>query len=112
MDRVSFRGVMQRWSAALLVALALGTGVAASPALAAPVPDDFTGEVPGIPGKTWIDVLSQIFPDIAASSHGEATASEINDLRSIGMGDEAWIKCVDNIHFLDRNARPISTFRP
>lgn len=67
----------------------------------------FTGEVPGVAGKSWIDLLSQIFPDIAASDGGGATASDINDLRSIGPGDDARVKCVDNIRLSDRDAKPI-----
>jgi hypothetical protein len=104
---VSLQRAIQGWSAALFLALALGTGVAALPASTAPKQSDFTSEVPGVPGKTWIDLLSQIFPDIAASSDGEAAASEVNDLRSIGTGDDSWVKCGDNIHFRDRDARPI-----
>jgi hypothetical protein len=38
---------------------------------------------------------------------GYATAGEVIDLRSIGAGDDSWIKCGDTIKLLDRDARPI-----
>jgi hypothetical protein len=87
--------------------LAAGLVLAALPAVAAPPHGDFTGGVPGAPGKTWIDLLSQIFPDIAASSDGEADAGEVNDVRSIGSGDDSWVKCGDKIHFRSHDARPV-----
>lgn len=68
---------------------------------------DFAGAVPGLAGKTWVDVLSQIFPDIAATDRGYASATEVIDLRSIGPGDDSWVKCGDKIEFVDRDARPV-----
>ncbi|HEV2186094.1 MAG TPA: hypothetical protein VGR70_02735 [Stellaceae bacterium] len=79
----------------------------AAQAMAAIDDHDFAGPVPGIPDKTWIDLLSQIFPDIAVDERGYATASKVIDLRSIGAGDESWIGCGDKIQFQDRDARPI-----
>jgi hypothetical protein len=91
-----------------LAALALLLGaLVAGPAAAALDDHSFTGAVPGVPGKTWLDLLSQIFPDIAEAPRGYATASEVIDLRSIGAGDESWVKCDDTISFLDRDARPV-----
>jgi hypothetical protein len=52
-----------------------------------------------MPGKTWQDLLVQLFPDIGAPISGDAaaTATQMNDVRSIGVGDEAWIKCAERI---------------
>jgi hypothetical protein len=69
--------------------------------------DDFGSIVPGSAGKTWIDLLSQIFPDIVVDPRGYATASKVIDLRSIGAGDESWVQCGDTIRFQDRDARPV-----
>jgi hypothetical protein len=87
------------------VVLLLGTMVA-HPVGAALDDHGFTGTVPGVPGKTWLDLLSQIFPDIAEEPRGYASASEVIDLRSIGAGDDSWVKC-DKINFFDRDARPV-----
>jgi len=89
-----------------VLALVLGLIPAASPAAAA-TDDEFAGAVPGLAGKTWVDVLSQIFPDIAVMDRGYATATEVIDLRSIGPGDDSWVKCGDEIKFLDFDARPV-----
>jgi len=102
---VSLRRTIRRCCA--VFALTLAIGGAATPLLAAPQRGDFTGEVPGVSGKTWIDLLSQVFLDIAAADDGSANASDVNDLRSIGSGDDSWVKCGDHIHLLDRDARPI-----
>src|SRR5215470_3983952 len=90
---------------ALPLVLAVLAGAACSNA--APGDHDFTGQVPGVAGKTWIDLLSQIFPGIAVVPLGYATAGEVIDLRSIGAGDDSWIQCGDAIKLLDRDARPI-----
>jgi len=90
---------------ALAFVLAVLAGTARSNA--APGDHDFTGQVPGVAGKTWIDLLSQIFPSIAVAPSGYATAGEVIDLPSIGAGDDSWIQCGDVIKLLDRDARPI-----
>jgi hypothetical protein len=89
----------------LAFVLAVLAGAALSNA--APGDHDFTGQVPGVAGKTWIDLLSQIFPGIAVALMGYATAGEVIGLRSIGAGDDSWIKGGDAIKLLDRDARPI-----
>jgi hypothetical protein len=50
-----------------------------------------------LPGKTWLDLLRPIFPDIAAPTKAGATAKDIIDLHSIGVGDDSWINCGDDI---------------
>jgi len=94
---------MRRTVGATLLVMA----VAITPPAAAAGDHDFAGTVPGIAGKTWTDLLSQVFPDIAATADGYAEASEMIDLRSIGAGDESWISCGDKIAFRDRDARLI-----
>jgi hypothetical protein len=89
------------------LALVFAALVGARPAVAAVDDHDFAGAVPGLAGKTWVDVLSQLFPDITVTERGYATASEVIDLRSIGPGDESWVKCGDKIEFFDRDARPV-----
>jgi hypothetical protein len=79
----------------------------AAEAVAAPHDQDFAGAVPGAGGKTWIDLLSQVFPDIAATDDGNAEATQLIDLRSIGAGDDSWVQCGDKIRFQDRDARAI-----
>jgi hypothetical protein len=50
-----------------LMMLAAGAAFAASSAAPAPI-SDFTAAVPGMPGKTWLDLLRQLFPDVVAAS--------------------------------------------
>ena len=64
--------------AAAIVALVL----AALPAAADTV-DDFTAAVPGIPGKSWVDLLRQLFPDITIGPKNEAVVHGDISLRSI-----------------------------
>jgi hypothetical protein len=64
--------------AAVIVAFTL----AAVPAVADTV-DDFTAAVPGIPGKTWMDLLKQLFPDIAVGPKNEAVVHGDIALRPI-----------------------------
>jgi hypothetical protein len=99
----------------LLRALVLATALvvaavallAALPAGAALRSHDFTSLVADTSGKTWIDLLSQVFPDIAPAERGYATAGKVIDLRSIGAGDDSWVRCGDKINFLDRDAQPV-----
>ncbi|MBV9964340.1 MAG: hypothetical protein JO008_01465, partial [Alphaproteobacteria bacterium] len=87
--------------------LVLALLVSVAPAAAALDDHDFGGIAPGTAAKTWVDLLAQIFPDIAVDPRGYATASKVLDLRSIGAGDESWIQCSDAIKFQDRDARPV-----
>jgi hypothetical protein len=93
----------------LLGVLALVFGLTSVALAAAAAKDDtgFAGAVPGLAGKTWVEILSQIFPDIVVTERGYASATEVIDLRSIGPGDDSWVKCGDEIKFLDRDARPV-----
>ena len=89
------------------LALALAVLLAPLAAAQATAGDDrdFTAEVPGLASKTWIDLLSQIFPDIAETPDGNTVASDIIDLRSIGTGDDSWAKCGDKTEFRDHDAQ-------
>jgi hypothetical protein len=106
--------VQLRRAAALLLAglalimLAAGTAFAASSAAPAPI-SDFTAAVPDMPGKTWLDLLRQLFPDVvAASTSGiAATATKMTPLRSIGAADDDWVQCGDRIEFRTLDARPV-----
>ena len=51
--------------------------------------------VPDMPGKTWFDLLSQLFGDVDApdTATAAATASDMNGLRSIGIADDSWNFC-------------------
>jgi hypothetical protein len=83
----------------IAAALPFGNAAVAGPEPVAAVPD-LTDAVEGMTGKTWRDLLVQLFPDIAAppaSSNAVATATEMNDLRSIGVADESWNRCPDTI---------------
>lgn len=68
---------------------------------------DFAAQVPRIPGKSWTDLLRQVFPDIAETDKGDVQASKIIDLRSIGAGDDSWVQCGHKIDLRDRDVRPI-----
>lgn len=98
-------GRMLRGSA-LALAVLLAPLAPAHAAPTARADSDFAAEVPGLAGKSWIDLLSQVFTDIAASDGG-ATASDIIDLRSIGTGDESWTKCADKIELRDHDAQRV-----
>jgi hypothetical protein len=96
--------------ASALAFLMLGSiaSVAASPGGPAPI-DDFAASVPEMPGKTWLDLLRQVFPDIAeaVTSSTGATASAIIPLRSIGAADEGWLQCDGGIKIRNLDARPV-----
>jgi hypothetical protein len=99
---------LQRFRRALVLALAVTALVLLiGPAVAATDDHDFASAVPGASGKTWIDLLSQVFPDIAATPEGNAVASDIIDLRSIGTGDDSWVKCADKIELRDPDAQRV-----
>jgi hypothetical protein len=78
--------------AAAIVALML----AAVPAMADTV-DDFTTAVPGVPGKTWIDLLRQAFPDIAIGPKNEAIVHGDIALRSIEEDGAFTDECPDEL---------------
>ena len=99
-------------AACLLAAFVLSAmGVAAHAAASVtPSPfDDLSAAVPGAQGKTWRDLLSQIFPDITQSPSppADVTATEMSDIRSIGDGDESRIDCDHKIDLASADARPI-----
>ena len=106
-------GVQVRRAAAFpLAALILTTlgAVACAASTAAPAPiADFTAAVPDMPGKIWLDLLRQLFPDIAATSTfgTAATAAQMTPLRSIGSADDDWVQCGDHIEFRKLDARPV-----
>jgi hypothetical protein len=85
-----------------------GAGFAASSSKPPPV-DDLAAAVPDVPGKTWLDLLREIFPDIAEpkDARAAATASETIDLRSIGSGDESWGNCGDHIEITKLNFQAV-----
>jgi len=78
--------------AALLLALALG----ALPALAETV-EDFSAFVPGVPGKNWVDLLRQVFPEIALGPKNEAIVRSDIDLRSIEKDGAFGDECPDEL---------------
>lgn len=86
------------WACGLLVALIL----VATPAVAAQdsIVQDFSEPVPGISGKTWLDLMGQVFVGLAVSKEPDvaATASDILDKEhSIAGADDSWIDCGDQI---------------
>ncbi len=72
--------------------------------------DDFSAAVPGLMGKTWLDLLQQIFPDSAAAAPPKrgAKAGEMIDLRSIGGDGEGWNQCGDTIELDGADADPVT----
>ena len=95
--------IVRRLGLLLLCAIALGNTAAAKEV------DDLTAPPPDVAGKTWFDLLRQVFPDIAPAAAGKrgAVAKSMIDLRSIGAGDESWIRCDDGIHIESIDAVPI-----
>jgi hypothetical protein len=88
----------------------VGAGAAFAISAAAPTPiSDFTAAVPNMPGKTWLDLLRQLFPDVAVSSRFglAAVATKVAPLRSIGSADDDWVQCGDHIEFRTLDARPV-----
>jgi hypothetical protein len=104
--------VVRRAAARLAIAFAFLipgplAALAAAPGTPAPI-DDFTEPVPAMSGKTWLDLLRQVFPDITpgdASSGGNAT--KMVELRSIGSADESWMQCEERIQIRKLDARPV-----
>lgn len=80
----------------------------AGPARAAST-DDFAARVPDLADRTWLDLLRPIFPDIAAAPPPKsgAVAGKMIDLRSIGSGDDSWIRCGDTIELTGAAAEPV-----
>ena len=79
-----------------LVALVLALALAALPASAETV-DDFTASVPSVAGKTWIDLLRQVFPDIAVDPKNGAIVHGDIDLRSIEKDGAFTDECPDQL---------------
>jgi hypothetical protein len=82
------------------------------PVLAAPAPGDIgdlSDTVPGISGKTALDLLRQLFDDIEPSTGSRTigSATQMADLRSIGAADDSWIGCGDRIGIEYAHAHPL-----
>ena len=97
-----------QWVCCLFAALI----VIVVPAFAAraQIVEDFTEPVPGIPGKTWLDLMGQVFTDIEASKepHVAATASDLVDkVHSIAGADDSWIGCGDQIKIASLEVYPL-----
>jgi hypothetical protein len=78
----------------------LAAVVALSAASAAAIEiDDFTTALPGGSGKTWAQVLQQVFPDFAPSpAPGKgATSGGVYDWPSIGVANKSWVQCGDRL---------------
>lgn len=90
------------WACGLLAALIF---VAAPPVSAQEqIVQDFTEPVRGIPGKTWLDLMGQVFIGLAVSKEPDvaATASAIVDKEHpIAGADDSWIDCGDQIKIAD-----------
>jgi hypothetical protein len=67
------------------------------PPAAADSVDDFTAAVPGIPGKTWMDLLRQVFPDIALGPKNEAIVRGNIALRPIEKDGVFTDDCPDEL---------------
>ena len=96
------------WVCGLLVALILV--IAPAFAARAQIVEDFAGSVPGIPGKTWLDLMDQVFTDIKASTEPNvaATASGLADkVHSVAGADDSWMGCVDPIKIASLDAHPL-----
>jgi hypothetical protein len=97
--------------ARLLAALAvwIAAALAGTPAKAELI-KDFAASVRDIPGKTWLDLMSQVFSDIAAAPAPDtgATATDTADaLHSIGGADDSWIGCRDRIEIAHLEFYPL-----
>jgi hypothetical protein len=79
-----------------LVAVILALALAVPPAAADSV-DDFTAAVPGVPGKTWMDLLRQVFPDIALGPKNEAVVRGDIALRPIEQDGVFTDECPDEL---------------
>lgn len=93
---MDFRGT--QWVCRLLVVVAM----VAMPAVAAraQIVEDLREPVPGIPGKTWLDLMGQVFTGIAVSTEPNvaATATDLVDkVHSVAGADDSWINCGDQI---------------
>ena len=92
------------------VAIIAAAVLAAAPPAAAEIVRDFTQPVRDIPSKTWLDLLRQIFPDIAEATDRDAaaTATDLTDaLHSLGGADDSWISCGDRIGVADLAFYPL-----
>jgi hypothetical protein len=79
-----------------LAAVIVSFMLAALPAMADTV-DDFTAAVPGIPGKTWMDLLKQLFPDITVGPKNDAIVHGDIALRSIEEDGAFTDDCPDEL---------------
>ena len=111
-------GILRGVCVALVFALATAIAAADEPAAtgASPAAGDSaapTGElgkpVPDMAGKVWADLLTQLFPDVTASNEPDAfaTATEMNDVRSIGVADDSWNFCGEKIGLKDFDAKVV-----
>jgi hypothetical protein len=60
--------------------------------------DDLTKAVPDMPGKKWLDLLRQLFPDAVASDPypNRLLAHRMIAVRSLGFAGDQWIMCGDD----------------
>jgi hypothetical protein len=79
-----------------LIAAMLAVALSTLPAVAETV-DDFSASVPGVPGKTWIDLLRQVFPDIALGPKHEAVVRGDIALRPIEQDGVFTDECPDEL---------------
>jgi hypothetical protein len=110
---VAFRSTLRGFSVALIFTLTLAPSAAAADEPSATDNPAPTGElakaVPDMTGKIWADLLTQLFPDITASDEPNivATATEMNDVRSIGVADDSWNFCGETTALKDFDAQMV-----
>jgi len=83
-----------------LIALIFGAAlIFAAASATAEIIKDFTLPVRDIPAKTWLDLLRQVFPDVAAATAPQtgAVATDMTAIHSIGGADDSWVNCGDRI---------------
>jgi hypothetical protein len=71
---------------------------------------EFDKSVRDIPGKTWLDLMSQVFSDIVVSHEAGLAATAtglVGEVRSIGGADDSRISCRDPIKIADLAFYPL-----
>ena len=103
---MGFRGTLRIWRLLLVVALVAMPAVAAR----AQIVEDLSTPVPGVPGKSWLDLMGQVFTGLEASNEPNVAAKAtglVDKVHSVAGADDSWVSCRDQIKIASLEVYPL-----